>query len=81
MGNPHAIVFVDDVDALDLAGVGPQFETAPVGQGCNNNNNNNNFEYIKLQIKKYIHVKFNIPLVYSYQPRNFRPRSIRSSCR
>mmetsp|Transcript_82387 Transcript_82387/g.233130 ORF Transcript_82387/g.233130 Transcript_82387/m.233130 type:complete len:334 (+) Transcript_82387:157-1158(+) len=29
MGNPHAIVFVDDVDALDLAGVGPQFETAP----------------------------------------------------
>jgi len=26
MGNPHAIVFVDDVDALDLAGVGPLFE-------------------------------------------------------
>jgi len=30
MGNPHAIVFVDDVDALDLAGVGPQFETDAV---------------------------------------------------
>lgn len=27
MGNPHAIVFVDDVDALDLEAVGPQFET------------------------------------------------------
>ena len=30
MGNPHAIVFVDDVDALDLAEVGPPFETDPV---------------------------------------------------
>merc|ERR1719353_699861 len=27
MGNPHAIVFVDDVDALDLEAVGPKFET------------------------------------------------------
>ena len=27
MGNPHAIVFVDDVAALDLASVGPPFET------------------------------------------------------
>jgi len=26
MGNPHAIVFVDDVDALDLAAIGPLFE-------------------------------------------------------
>ncbi len=30
MGNPHAVVFVDDVDALDLATVGPPFETAAV---------------------------------------------------
>ena len=30
MGNPHAVVFVDDVDALDLYGVGPKFETDPV---------------------------------------------------
>ena len=30
MGNPHAIVFVDDVDALDLAGVGPLFESDAV---------------------------------------------------
>ena len=25
MGNPHAVVFVDDVDALDLEGLGPKF--------------------------------------------------------
>jgi len=30
MGNPHAVVFVDDVDALDLATVGPPFEVDPV---------------------------------------------------
>lgn len=29
MGNPHAIVFVPDVDALDLPTIGPQFETHP----------------------------------------------------
>ena len=28
MGNPHAIVFVDDLDAVDLAAVGPLFEAA-----------------------------------------------------
>ena len=27
MGNPHAIVFVDDLDALDLAAIGPLFES------------------------------------------------------
>merc|ERR1719223_1369137 len=26
MGNPHAVVFVDDLEALDLAKVGPLFE-------------------------------------------------------
>ncbi len=26
MGNPHAVVFVDDPDALDLPAIGPQFE-------------------------------------------------------
>ncbi|MEL6137475.1 MAG: diaminopimelate epimerase [Cyanobacteria bacterium J06628_6] len=26
MGNPHCITFVPDVDAIDLAGLGPQFE-------------------------------------------------------
>ncbi len=30
MGNPHAIVFVDDLDALDLAAVGPLFESNAV---------------------------------------------------
>ena len=30
MGNPHAIVFVEDVDALDLSAVGPPFEVADV---------------------------------------------------
>ncbi|NJK59009.1 MAG: diaminopimelate epimerase [Oscillatoriales cyanobacterium SM2_1_8] len=29
MGNPHAVVFVADVGALDLAAIGPQFETHP----------------------------------------------------
>lgn len=26
MGNPHCVVFVDDVDAIDLANIGPKFE-------------------------------------------------------
>lgn len=30
MGNPHAITFVDDLDDLDLASVGPLFEKHPV---------------------------------------------------
>ncbi len=30
MGNPHAVVFVADVGAIDVATVGPQFETHPV---------------------------------------------------
>ncbi|MBR6708888.1 MAG: carbamoyl-phosphate synthase large subunit, partial [Clostridia bacterium] len=30
MGNPHAVVFVDRVDALNLAEIGPQFEYAPI---------------------------------------------------
>ncbi len=29
MGNPHAVVFVDDVDALDLEQIGPAFEHHP----------------------------------------------------
>ncbi|MFQ3679677.1 MAG: diaminopimelate epimerase [Pseudanabaenaceae cyanobacterium] len=29
MGNPHAVVFVADVEAIDLATIGPQFETHP----------------------------------------------------
>ena len=29
MGNPHAVVFVDDVDSLDLPVVGPAFEHHP----------------------------------------------------
>ncbi|MEB3359756.1 MAG: diaminopimelate epimerase [Synechococcales bacterium] len=30
MGNPHCITFVADVDAIDLASIGPQFEHHPV---------------------------------------------------
>ena len=30
MGNPHAVLFVDDVAAVDLARVGPRIETDPV---------------------------------------------------
>ncbi len=29
MGNPHAVVFVDDVDAMDLEQIGPAFEKHP----------------------------------------------------
>ncbi len=29
MGNPHAVVFVDDLDKVDLNAVGPHFETHP----------------------------------------------------
>ena len=29
MGNPHAVVFVDDVDWLDLPDIGPLFENDP----------------------------------------------------
>ena len=36
MGNPHCVVFVEDVDVLDLAKIGPQFEHAPLfPQGVN----------------------------------------------
>ncbi|MBQ3126609.1 MAG: diaminopimelate epimerase, partial [Clostridia bacterium] len=30
MGNPHAVTFVDRVDPLDLAEIGPQFEFSPL---------------------------------------------------
>lgn len=30
IGNPHAVFFVDDADAIDLAGVGPVLETHPM---------------------------------------------------
>jgi diaminopimelate epimerase len=30
MGNPHCVVFVDDVGALDLAALGPKFENHPL---------------------------------------------------
>ena len=30
MGNPHAVVFVDNVDWLDLAQIGPGFENHPM---------------------------------------------------
>ena len=30
MGNPHAVVFTDDIDALDLRKIGPLFENSPL---------------------------------------------------
>ena len=30
MGNPHAVVFVDDTDSLDLRAIGPAFENHPL---------------------------------------------------
>jgi carbamoyl-phosphate synthase large subunit len=30
MGNPHCVVFRDDVDGLDLESIGPRFETDPI---------------------------------------------------
>jgi diaminopimelate epimerase len=30
MGNPHAVLFVDDAEAIDLAHIGPQLEHHPL---------------------------------------------------
>ena len=30
VGNPHCVVFMDEIDSLDLETVGPQFENAPI---------------------------------------------------
>ena len=30
MGNPHAVIFCDDVDSLPLADIGPDFEHLPI---------------------------------------------------
>jgi carbamoyl-phosphate synthase large subunit len=30
VGNPHCVIFRDDIDALDVAGIGPEFEFAPI---------------------------------------------------
>lgn len=30
VGNPHCVVFVDNVDKINIESVGPQFETAPI---------------------------------------------------
>ena len=30
MGNPHAVLFVDDVDSIDIATIGPKFENHPL---------------------------------------------------
>ncbi len=30
VGNPHCVIFRDDIDALDVAEIGPEFEFAPV---------------------------------------------------
>ena len=30
MGNPHAVLFCEDIQKLDLEGIGPQFENAPI---------------------------------------------------
>ena len=30
MGNPHCIVFVDDINSVELEEIGPKFETNPV---------------------------------------------------
>ena len=30
MGNPHCVVFCDDLDSLDIAQIGPQFEHSPL---------------------------------------------------
>ena len=30
MGNPHCVLFVDEIESLDLPKVGPQFENAPI---------------------------------------------------
>lgn len=52
MGNPHAIIFVDDLDAIDLERDGPVLETAPVFPA------KTNVEFV--QVRNETHLKMKV---------------------
>ncbi|OGC03641.1 diaminopimelate epimerase [candidate division WOR-1 bacterium RIFOXYA12_FULL_43_27] len=51
MGNPHAVIFVDDLDAVNLQEVGPKIENHPHFP------NRTNVEFVKIIDRKHIEVK------------------------
>ena len=50
-GNPHVVIFVDDLDAVDLAKVGPEIETLPLFK------NRTNVHFAKVQGRDKITMK------------------------
>mmetsp|Transcript_35546 Transcript_35546/g.45261 ORF Transcript_35546/g.45261 Transcript_35546/m.45261 type:complete len:288 (-) Transcript_35546:280-1143(-) len=51
MGNPHAIVFVDDLDDVDLYRIGPMFENHPVFPARTNT------EFVQVMSKSHLKMK------------------------
>lgn len=51
MGNPHCLVFVDDVEAIDLSTIGPQLENNPVFP------QRTNTEFIQVIKKDYLKMR------------------------
>merc|ERR1711959_344160 len=51
MGNPHAVIFVDDIDGFDLPVVGPIFEAHEVFP------NKTNTEFVQVMNPKHLKMK------------------------
>lgn len=51
MGNPHCIVFVEDVQSIDIGAIGPQFERHPVFP------QRTNVEFIQVTAPDYLHMR------------------------
>jgi diaminopimelate epimerase len=60
MGNPHAIIFVPFLDAVDFKALGPKFETHPVFP------KKTNTEFVQVHIYTYTHTHTNPECVYVY---------------
>ena len=51
MGNPHCIVFVDDINSVELEKIGPKFETNPVFP------KKINTEFVEVKNDKYVRMR------------------------
>ncbi len=51
MGNPHCVIFVDDLETIDLEKIGPQIETHPIFP------QSTNVEFVKINNRQDISVK------------------------
>lgn len=51
MGNPHCIVFVDDINNVELEKIGPKFETNPVFP------KKTNTEFVEVKNDKYVRMR------------------------